>query len=117
MAGNCCDQGKSENIPLIFEETLDLHQLYPHRKSFYVSEFIGFTGVVGLYYAHIGEREAAKVSYATMKQLEPRAPLTKRLKKAVYPPFVMRVFLWGYRLLTGKEFRHAERTQGPVLIG
>ncbi|MDH3602935.1 MAG: hypothetical protein OEU26_25265 [Candidatus Tectomicrobia bacterium] len=89
-ANICLQKGEIAKIPEIFDHKLDLKLLYPRRKRFHVSEFTGFAGVMCRYYDEIGERDAAIIYYQILKQLAPRAPLTRHAKRALYPPFWIR---------------------------
>jgi tetratricopeptide (TPR) repeat protein len=98
----CLENGETEKIPEIFENKLDLQLLYPQRTQFHISEYISFTGVIGLYYLKIGEREIAEHCYKALKQIDPRDRITKRLKKALNPPLIIRLLLWLHQKKTGR---------------
>ncbi len=105
----CLENGEVEKIPEIFDGKLDLKLLYPQRTMFHISEYVSFAGIIGLYYVKTGEQEAAKLLYKVLKKMDPRHQTTKRLKRALYPPLVIRLFLWLYRKSTGREFTLEER--------
>ena len=88
----CLQRGETEKIPIIFNNKFDLKRLYPHRSEFHVSEFVGFAAVVGVYFVEIGEIEAAKLYYKMLKKTAPRDPATKRLKRKLYPPLLVRLY-------------------------
>ncbi len=99
----CLENGDAEKIPEIFEGKLDLKLLYPKRTKFHISEYINFTGVLGLYNLSIGRREIATQYYETMKQMDPRHRATKRLKRDLNPPLIARLLFWIFRKATGSE--------------
>ncbi len=75
----CLRDGKYAEIPRIFDRKYDLTMLYPRRRTFHISEVVGFMSVVGLYYAEIGEKEIAQRYYAILRELEPHDRMTLRL--------------------------------------
>ena len=81
--------GKKESIPLIFGGCLDLHALYPGKKSFHYAEFRGFMVVMGFYYFACKEREKAEECYQLAFQVDPLHPsvsaLEKKLSKDKHP--------------------------------
>ena len=76
--------GKKESIPLIFGEQLDLHALYPDKKSFHYSEFRGFMVVMGFYYLESREREKAEECYLLAFQVDPLHPSVAALEKKIF---------------------------------
>lgn len=90
-ANVCLQKGEIAQIPEIFEHKFDLKQLYPRRKQFHVSEFVGFAGVMCRYYHAIGEQHAAEIYYQILKQLAPRDRITRHAKYLLYPPFWIRL--------------------------
>ena len=71
-------QRNFEKIAEIFDHKFDLGLLYPNRRRFHVTEFIGFMGVVGPYFLGIGERDLARNVYQMMKDISPDHPLTEQ---------------------------------------
>jgi len=98
----CLEDGDADKIPEIFDEKLNLGQLYPQRTTFHVSEYAGFAGIMGLYYLHLGEREAAKMHYKTLKQIAPEHHATRKLWQALRIPLRVRVARWIYQKFTGR---------------
>ncbi len=92
----CLQRDDCEKVAEIFDNKFDLRLLYPHRKSFHISEAAGFWGVMGLYFFMIGEREAAEQTYEALKTIDPRHQFTRRLKRQLYPGPLRR---WLLRLL------------------
>lgn len=84
----CLREKKLEEIPEIFENKFDLKLLYPHRKTFHLTEVIGFGHVMGEYFYRIGEQEAAKMWYKLLAQIAPEHPLTRQLKKLLFPSLI-----------------------------
>ena len=88
----CLQKGEPEKIPGIFDHKFDLKLLYPNRSTFHISELAGFTGIICKYYIAIGDREAAELLFKNLKQIAPKHPATKNIKKVLYPSFVGRLF-------------------------
>ncbi len=83
-----------EKIAEIFDHKFDLQMLYPRRKKFHVSEVANFMGFVGIYFYEIGEREAAEMYYEILRKIAPKYPMSKRLKKVLYPGIIVRLLRW-----------------------
>ncbi len=105
----CMQRGEIEKIPEIFDDKFDLTLLYPHRKRFHISEFVNFSGVIGVYYAATGELDIAKMHYKAIKKIAPWDGATGMLKKAIYPSLKIRFVRWLYKKLTGQEFTQIRR--------
>jgi tetratricopeptide (TPR) repeat protein len=95
----CLARGDYAQVADIFAHTFDLHALYPQRKRFHLSEVANFMGVVGLYFAAIGNRELAEHYDALLQQIAPDFPLTTQLHKKLFPGLLRR--LW--RSVTGRS--------------
>lgn len=87
----CLEKGDLESVPIIFKNKFDLKMLYPHRSKFHITEFVGFAGIMSVYFAKTGEMEAAKLYYKMLKNIAPRDEMTKRVKRILYPPLLLRV--------------------------
>ena len=98
----CIDRGDYEKIPEIFDNKFDLKLLYPDRYEFHVTEFEGFTGVMCIYYHKIGENDAAKLSYDSLKKVSPDSLIFKRVHKLLYPGIITRLI----RKLGNKKAEH-----------
>jgi hypothetical protein len=72
--------------------------LYPSRNRFHISEVANFMGLIGVYFFEIGEREVAEKYYAILQQIAPRYPMTRTLRRKLFPNFLRR--LW--HRLTGR---------------
>jgi len=88
----CLQKGEPEKIPGIFDHKFDLKLLYPNRSTFHISELAGFTGIICKYYIAVGDREAAELLFKNLKQIAPKHPATKDVKKVLYPSFIGRLF-------------------------
>ena len=86
----CLQKGEIEKIPILFDNRFNLKVLYPHRNKFHISEVVGFAGIMGMYFCAIDEVQTAKVYYDTLKQLVPRHPMTKQLKRAIHPSLAVK---------------------------
>jgi tetratricopeptide (TPR) repeat protein len=106
-ANLCLQKGEVEKIPGIFNHQCDLKRLYPHRTRFHVSEFTNFAWVMCRYFCAIDERETAALYYQMLKHVAPRHPMTKHVKRTLYPPF------WVRWLRTWAEKRLLEQADMP----
>jgi tetratricopeptide (TPR) repeat protein len=77
----CMFEGDYEKIPEIFDHKFDLKALYPERNVFHISEVVGFMGISGLYFAHVGKVEQAKLFCTDLEQFAPNHPFTEQLKQ------------------------------------
>ena len=89
----CLQREDFEQAAEIFDHKFDLQLLYPRRKSFHISEAVGFFGVIGLYFFMTGERDVAERVYETLKTIDPRNTVTRRLKRRLYPGPLRRLLL------------------------
>lgn len=80
----CMEAGDYEKIPEILEHQFVIKALYPERKVFHISEVTGFLGVVGMYFVYINNREQVKIHYDMLRQLAPKNPFTKQLKRYLF---------------------------------
>jgi len=92
LAGICLREGKAEKIPEIFDNKFDLSLLYPDRRTFHISEYVGFATMMGLYYCETGKPDTAKTLLDTLEDLAPEHPLTERLRNRLLPEIMMRNF-------------------------
>lgn len=91
--------GDYAKIAEIFDHKFDLQLLYPKRKRFHISEYLGFMGIIGPYFLATGERELAVKVYEMMQNIDPSHSMTKRLRRQLYPGPLMRLLKW----LSGKR--------------
>jgi tetratricopeptide (TPR) repeat protein len=84
-------EGDYEKVAEILDHKFDLKLLYPRRKRFHVTEAANFMGVVGEYYLGIGERDAAIKYYDILKQIAPDFPITRQLRRMLYPGLLRRL--------------------------
>jgi tetratricopeptide (TPR) repeat protein len=78
----------------VLENKFDLKWLYPRRKIFHVSEYVGFMSVVGRYYAAIGERDEAEKIYEELKKIDPHDRGTRSLRDTLHPSLRQRIARW-----------------------
>lgn len=76
----CLREGRVEEVAEILDHKFDLKLLYPRRDRFHISEFTGFAGTVGTYYARKGEVEIAERYLEILQEMEPDHPMTRRLQ-------------------------------------
>lgn len=89
----CLAKGEYEKIGEIFEHKYDLKLLYPRRKRFHISEVANFMGLIGVYFFETGEREAAEKYCEILQQIAPGYPMTKRLRRKLFPNLLQRLWL------------------------
>jgi len=89
----CLDKRDYEKIGEIFEQKFDLKLLYPQRKRFHISEVASFMGLIGIYFFETGERQAAEKYYDVLQQIAPGYPMTKRLRRKLFPNLLQRLRL------------------------
>jgi len=77
------DNGELEEVPDVFDYKFEIGQLYPKRNVFHISEVIAFNGVVGLYFAQIGEIIHAKVLLDILLQLQSDSPYVRLLQEDI----------------------------------
>lgn len=98
FADLCLRRKQPEKIPEVFNQKLNLRELYPHKKMFHVSEFRGFMTLMGLYHLSIGRRSAAEGYHYLAARIDPHHPNTRNLeKKLYYQPFCKRFILKLFR--------------------
>ncbi len=78
------DHNEPEKIPELFEGHLELRLLYPQRTRFHISEFLGFTGLMALYYRQIGDRVLAKQYYRLLRTVAPRHAVVRQIRRALW---------------------------------
>jgi lipoprotein NlpI len=80
----CFNQGKLDEIPVIFDQKFELSFLYPERDIFHISEVVGFFGVMGIYHSETGNMDAAKVCYDLLNQIAPEHDTTRLGVKSTF---------------------------------
>ncbi len=89
----CLRTKKADEIPKLFNATFDLAKLYPHQKTFYISEFRGFMVLMGYYHLHLKNKEAAICYHYMASVVDPHHSNTKALEKTLYPSFKLKKIL------------------------
>ncbi len=79
-ASICLRKGELDKIKEIFEYKSDLQSLYPKRKIFHFTEFLAYMNIWAVYYYKIGEKNAAKACYESMKVIGPEHRMTRSTK-------------------------------------
>jgi len=97
----CLDKGEFEKIPEIFDHKFDLKLLYPHRNTFHVTEFAGFTGVMCAYYCSISKLDPAKISFDMLKKIAPESMMVNYAKHFLHPSMVTKFQRWVYKKRLG----------------
>ncbi len=90
-ANICLERDEVNQIPKIFQGKYDLKALYPKRNEFHISEFISFASTMAMYFDKIGKRDAAELYFDILNKIEPRHPLTKKVKRILYPTALMQL--------------------------
>ena len=89
----CIQNAEFGKIPAIFSNNFDLKMLYPRRKVFHVSEVATFMGTVGFYFFKAGQHQTAQLCCDILRQVAPGHPLTRRLRRALHPPLLLRLLM------------------------
>jgi len=84
FADQCLRCKEIAKVPAIFNNRLNLKELYPERKIFHFSEYRGFMVVMGFYHLAIGEREKAHRFYEKAMRVDPLHLSVIALEKAVF---------------------------------
>lgn len=90
----CLREKRYDEMPAMVDHKFDLKLLYPKRKKFHISEYTNFMGIIGLYFAKIGEHDRAQYYLESLKQIAPKERVTKMLNRELHPNFLRR-FLKG----------------------
>jgi hypothetical protein len=91
LAQICLSKGELNRIPRIFEDKFDIKSLYPHRKEFHISEFLGFMSVMAIYFYKTGKDDIARNYFQLMKRIDRSHPQTQQTKRTIYPSFIFRI--------------------------
>lgn len=75
----CLKKGNLDEIPIIFDNKLELSLLYPERDTFHISEVVGFYGLMSIYYSDKGYIHAALTCYKLLDELAPNHQTTQRV--------------------------------------
>lgn len=98
FADLCLRRKKPQMVLKIFNNKLNLRDLYPNKKMFHISEFRGFIVLMGFYHISIRNRKAAEGYHYLVARIDPNHPGTKILaKKLYYNPFYKRLILKLFR--------------------
>ena len=87
----CLYRGEYEKIPEIFDHKFDLKLLYPERDRFHITEVVNFIGVIGIYFARTGNREAAQKYYDIIREIGSGYEITQMLKSELRPTLLQRI--------------------------
>lgn len=93
----CRRRGELGKIPDVFGGKFDLQALYPQRRAFHISEFVSFTGVIGLYLCAVGRKELARRLHGVMLELAPDDDMTALLGSQLIASPFKRLFSWRFR--------------------
>lgn len=81
----CMRRGNFEEVPIILDHKFDLKMHLPERDTYHITEVVGFFGITGIYYARIGELEAARVCCDLLKEIAPEHQATLQLMHILAP--------------------------------
>ena len=81
----CLKRRDYDTVLELLKGKFDLKDYYPERSCFHISEFTGFSHVVGTYLALTGKRDAAMVVYEGLRRVAPKHPSTKLLREILRP--------------------------------
>jgi tetratricopeptide (TPR) repeat protein len=80
-----------EKIPEVFDYKYDLKLLYPRRRKYHISEVANFMGIMGLYFARIGDLEMAEKYNELLQEIASEYPIAKALYRELHPGVTTRV--------------------------
>ncbi len=63
-------ENRHKEIPTIFNNCIDLQQLYPDRNTFHISEVMAFSHVMSKYFCRIGDIRSSRIYYNIMYKLD-----------------------------------------------
>lgn len=104
-AEQCLANNDLEKFNEVFKEGLDLKLLYPQRKRFHVTEFIGFSALVCRYYLTINERHAAELVFQSMEKVAPDHPTVWQTQRLLESTLFTRV-INSFGLKSGESNKH-----------
>jgi hypothetical protein len=81
----CLGRDDLDGFLAVFDHKLSLRELYPRRRRFHVTEFMGFTLAVASYAIASGNREVAERHHELMRDIDPDSPLTHELANRLRP--------------------------------
>jgi len=98
FADLCLRRKKPQKIPELFNHAFSLRDFCPEKNEFHISEFRGFTALMGHYHLQIKKLEIAECYHYLAHRTSPNHPSTKFLeKKLYYKPFYKRLILKLFR--------------------
>lgn len=80
----CIRKGKTNQIPIIFNETFDLRNLAPTTSLFQLSEYRGFMVVMSFYQLALKKQEAAEAYFYLAHTVDRLHPSVQILKKKLF---------------------------------
>jgi len=82
-ASQCLERGEIDKVAEILDGKFDLKLLYPERDAFHMSEFVGYTALIGRYFLAIGEIRSAVAAYKVLSEMAPEADQTLDLEARI----------------------------------
>jgi tetratricopeptide (TPR) repeat protein len=79
----CLSKGFTHKVADMFTHKFDLRDLYPDRDVFHIIEVMNFYGLIGAYYAALGEIGQAQYIHEYLHDLAPYHPIAENLKQAI----------------------------------
>jgi hypothetical protein len=83
-ADHCLRKGDLDTVRTIFDNKIDLKEVYPKKRVFHISEFRGFMTLMGHYHLLIGKRDEAICYHYLAAKVDPRHPSTAVLGRKLY---------------------------------
>lgn len=77
------ESGELEKAADVYNGNFDLKELYPDRSMFHVTEVTCFFGVIGYYYAVVGDYSEARKCLRVLNEVSPNHGYTLRLKDKI----------------------------------
>jgi len=104
-ASYCLEQGDLKTVAQIFDNQFEINALYPEREEFHIVEVMNFYGIIGAYYAAIGELGMAEYCLSYLKDLAPYHNIVLNLEEAICK-----------RQQMSKKYLQYWKTQVPLLL-
>ena len=73
-------RGEVQAVPAVFGGELDLAGMYPDRRRFHITEFLGFSAILAWYLMATGKAESARYVYQSMRGLAPDHPMVEQTR-------------------------------------
>lgn len=63
-------KGNWQMVAKVFNNVFNIHDLFPGRDEFHITEFLTFNSIIGEYFSYMGDFEQAKVYFDMISQID-----------------------------------------------